>query len=246
MASTNKKIIPFGSCRIRNFFPSQVNDFDFTHSTKHILQLIKLIEKSRSCDIGAEYKLEYILFNRYWRTAKKFRKKLHFIRHKIDTHNVVVIEICSLKILQNQQSGVQYNLDNYAYLGNGYCSNRPSIVKLDKHANEIKQHTTLTNQTRADFFKDLEIIYGYFTKKGYQIVLVPHLNFQTSTGEYIKNRVQLCNWIGAFCAHNKNAHFFNPVYYVGDDTQPDMFHYTEPQIEIIKNAMGKFIKKIIL
>ena len=186
MALTNKKIIPFGSCRVRNFFPSQVTDFDFTHSTKHILQLIKLIEKSRNCDIGAEYKLEYILFNRYWRTAKKFRKKLHSIRYKIDTHDIIIIELCSLKILQNQQSGIQYHLSNYSYLGNGYSSERPSVVKLDKYSKEIKQHTTLTNQTRADFFKDLEIIYGYFTKKGYQIVLVPHLNFQTSHVNILK------------------------------------------------------------
>ena len=236
-----------GSCRVCGFFPPY--KYEFTHNTKQILQLIEQIELSKKDDIGKIYKTEMLLVNRGYSNAKRFRSTIHELRKMIDdssSDKIIVLEISSIKVLKNESTGMYYLYDNFVYMRDniniGNDSNRRHIMKLFPSKDDIIKNTIDHKQDEKEIITDLDEIYNYFNGKKLKLVLVPHLNYKTEQGSFVKNRVMLCNILKTFSESHDRCYYFNPLEFIPNDNKEDMNHYNEHELKIIKTKLDELIK----
>lgn len=240
-----------GSCRVCNFYMPY--KYEFTHNTKQILQLIKFVEFSRINDINKLYTDELVLVNRFFNSTRRFKNAIDRIKNVIDSEkeldNTVIIEISSIKVLHNKISDIYYLYDNYVYVRDNVnidnSNNRRSIMNLSSKRDKIIESTDDSKQTPSDITHDIAEIYKYFNSHGMKIIYVPHLNFMTDTGEFIKNRIMLCETLEAFCKDKGDkCVYFNPLDHISNKTRKDINHYTDTDFKIVKCEIDKIVKKI--
>lgn len=257
-------IIPFGSCRIKYFFKNKNIFTEFTHTSKQILHLIKLVKMNEN-ELQREYSDDYLLINRFINNRKRFMDVVNSLKialnhkQKNEKNKVIVIEISSLKQIFYKPKQFYIFSDLCPYVSNktklGPCDNKKTLRKIYYKSDYIKENSVFNTQTKEELLLDLNDIYTYIIGlKNTRLVLVPHINCYVNKKK-IKNRDIICEALNQFTKNREKCHYFNPIDFLKNKNAEDIFeknsdgvnigHYNNESWNKIKESIHKFIEEIL-
>lgn len=226
--NNSNTITLFGTCRLNKISKNNhLNNINFTHSTKEVLQMIKFLKGE--LDIPKPY--SYLCFrggiigNRFIDYYKEFNDLF------MDS-DIFIIEICS----------------NKKYIHNGYYLHHLAVDKrfvgYHKTSSEILNSFVLEKQSDDEIEKDILEIQKLLHPR--KIVIVSHYNSKLN-GEYLKDRNHLIQTLEKICKKHCIL-FVNPTECLSKFPQEevmgsDLGHYTDKGADEFTKYMDNYISQ---
>jgi len=236
----------FGTCRV--YEPIKIladlgnvslnNDmvFGYTHTTKELLQMLKLQSGEFDCDKQTR---KFIVKKiEHYETAKN--------KHFKDSQ-VTFIELSSLRLFSLNGVYLRSNLiywflntllsdaevfwNDVIHQRKKPISDYSTLKELSDEEKFVIKNITCKIQTQDDFLADLEEIYTYIPK-GQQLVFVSHFDMKVKNSEVrVPERVNIYKWLKEYCEKKRKNHIFNPRYLLEEygygNGLLDNSHYTK-------------------
>jgi len=164
------KIFVFGSCRINYLKPndkySVIQNHDFTHSTKEVLQYLDFFDNKKNV-LEALYP-SGIIYTDYLNTFNP-----NYYKKELEESDIVVIEICSIQSYYDYKK-YYYQLNRISKIKN---LSKSEWVDQDKNFNDIL--------TEEDLYNDMIAIQSRINKP---IIYQGHINFYFDNYEPLKHK----------------------------------------------------------
>ena len=243
-------LFAIGSCRSCYFLKIGEYPNDFCHTTKEILQILK-ININKCCD-------ELRLMNRTFSSYNRYINEITRIRDKINNSNIIILEISSIKTVYNSENNLYFNINLFNNVlfkvdVSKLKNNQKKLAKLYNNSEKIIKNTTIKKQNKNEIINDLNKICEILKEK--KIILVPHVNAKVINNTTkklfnIPERVIICDTLKEFSELYNNIYYFNPMDYLKDDyksifTENSNGHYSDRSFEILKTKLKNLINKII-
>jgi hypothetical protein len=221
----------FGTCRLNRIYnKNNLNDINYTHSTKEVIQFIRFL------------KGELIIPNPYnyvcFRSAICNHGNVYYnnnFKKLFEDTKIFILEICSKKLYIHNNFYLHHLCVDKRQAG--YNVNTPREI-LDNYVIEKQSDEEIENDI-------LEIEKMLHPKK---MIIVSHYNSKIN-GEYIDSRNKLINLLDHICKKH-NIHFIDPTIVLSNYSQEevmtdDLGHYTDFGINEFTNYANNYVNNIL-
>lgn len=226
-----KSIFVIGSCRVYSPISRAIdnNEFKlahgktewFTHSTRDIIQKLKILDKK----IELNQKMVPLVIN----DLKKYHPETHS-NGFFDAADCFVIEVCSIQ--SNNYLGIELQQ---------WC-----VRDLQKKDEYILSSLVSSHLTKDEILIDLDAIYSYLNQK--PMLLVSHNMLKKPDGTIPKPRPIIMAALEEFCRSKHNVVMFDPTPYIIDfgidNAMKDPAHYNKDFEPVIGKAILNHLSMI--
>lgn len=219
-----KSVCVIGSCRVYSPISKAINNYElelshgktewFTHSTRDIIQKLKILDKKM--EINKEI-LPLVIND-----LKKYHPETHR-NGFFDSADCFVIEVCSIQ--SNNYLGTELQQ---------WC-----VRDLQEKDQYILSSLASSHLTKDEILIDLDAIYSYLNKK--PMLLVSHNMLKKPDGTIPKPRPIIRAALEEFCRNKNNVAMFDPtteiIDFGIDDAMKDPAHYNKDFEPVIGKAI---------